>query len=425
MFDTQGNTLYVDGVSTKDLADAYGTPLYVYSEDKITNKLSEIRTHFLDKYPKTHAAYACKAFCTLYMCRLLNEQGFWLDVVSGGELFTAIKAGFPANRIEFNGNNKSIDELEMALEYGVERIVIDNVQELYDVEALYRKSGRNVKVLFRITPDVSTDTHAYISTAKKDSKFGIPLDEGILYPLIQYAITSDTIDFLGFHFHVGSQLLNTRAHLGALEVILALMLETKKRFGYDVRDFNMGGGFGIKYTDQDMPLSLSEFVDPIMSRLEAFCASNGLIRPHVSMEPGRFIVGDAGLQLYTVGNIKEIPEVKTYVSVDGGMTDNLRPGLYGARYDAVLANKMDQPKVKEVAISGKCCESTDILIQSVTLPKPETGDLLCVFSTGSYGYAMANNYNKIPIPAVVVIKDGAPQLVVRRQTFMDMIQREI
>lgn len=425
MFNTKGNTLHIDGVSTADLANEYGTPLYVYSENKILDQLNQIRVHFLDKYPNTHAAYACKAFCTLYMCRLLEREGFWLDVVSGGELYTAMQAGFPAERIEFNGNNKSTDELKMALSYGVERIVIDNVQELYDVESLYARIGRTVKVLFRITPEVNTDTHAYISTAKKDSKFGIPLDESILFPIIEYAIKSETIDFLGFHFHVGSQLMNANAHLSALEVILRLMLETKMRFAYDVKDFNMGGGFGIKYTDEDLPLVLSEFVDPIMERLESFCLSNSLTRPHVSMEPGRFIVGDAGIQLYTIGTIKKIPDTKTYVSIDGGMTDNLRPGLYGAKYHALIANKMEETRTNMYAISGKCCESTDILIHSIALPKPETGDLLCVFSTGSYGYSMANNYNKIPIPAVVVIKNGKPEEIVRRQTYMDLIQREI
>lgn len=425
MFETRGNILYVDGVSTMDLAETYGTPLYVYSEDRILNQLSEIRSRFLDKYPKTHAAYACKAFCTLYMCRLLKSEGFWLDVVSGGELYTAIKAGFPADRIEFNGNNKTLDELEMALDYGVERIVVDNVQELYEVESLYRSHGRTVKVLFRITPNVITDTHAYISTAKKDSKFGIPLDDKILYPVIEYAIKSETIDFLGFHFHVGSQLLNTKAHLTALEVVLGLILETKKRFDFTIKDFNMGGGFGIKYVEGDAPLSISDFVDPLMSRLDTFCADHKLERPHVSMEPGRFIVGDAGIQLYTIGNIKEIPGVKTYVSIDGGMTDNLRPGLYGAKYNAAIANKMTHEAAGPVAISGKCCESTDILIQSVSLPKPEKGDILSVFSTGAYGYAMANNYNKIRIPAVVVIKDGAPDLIVRRQSYDDMLEREL
>lgn len=425
MFKTNENTLFVDGVSTLDLADVYGTPLYVYSDHQIKMHLNEIRTSFLEKYSNTHAAYACKAFCTIYMCKLLDEEGFWIDVVSGGELFTAIKAQFPPNRIEFNGNNKSEEELVMALEYGVERIVVDNVSELYHLEKLCMNGGKKVKILFRITPEVSSDTHEYITTGRKDSKFGIPLNQEILYPLIQYAIESDAFDFLGFHFHVGSQLLDTRSHLSALEVILDLMLATKQRFDYDIKDFNMGGGFGIKYTDSDQPLGISDFVDPIMNRMNAFCVENNLTRPHVSMEPGRFIVGDAGIQLYRIGNIKEIPGVKTYASVDGGMTDNMRPGLYGAKYDAIIANKADEPKNTVVDISGKCCESTDILIKNLKCTKPETGDLLAVYSTGAYGYSMANNYNKIQIPAVVVIKEGKAKLIVRRQSYDDLIQNEL
>lgn len=425
MLKTKENTLFVDDVSTLELADTYGTPLYVYSENQIKMNLDEIRTSFLQRYPNTHAAYACKAFCTLYMCKLLDREGFWIDVVSGGELYTAMKAEFPPERIEFNGNNKSEEELLMALDYGVERIVVDNVSELYHLEKLCIHSGKKVKILFRITPEVSSETHEYITTGKKDSKFGIPLNEEVLYPLIEYTLKSVAFEFLGFHFHVGSQLLNTDSHLSALEVILDLMLSTKQRFDYDIKDFNMGGGFGIKYTDSDTPLRLSEFVDPIMNRMNEFCKDNNLSRPHVSMEPGRFIIGDAGIQLYRIGNIKEIPDVKTYASVDGGMTDNIRPGLYGAKYDAIIANKAGAPKDSVVDISGKCCESTDVLIKNLRCTMPETGDLLAVYSTGAYGYAMANNYNKIRIPAVVVIKENTPQLIVRRQSYDDLIRNEL
>lgn len=425
MYNTKENTLFVDGVSTLELAAHYETPLYVYSENQIIMNLNEIRTSFLEKYPNTHAAYACKAFCTIYMCRLLDREGFWIDVVSGGELFTAMKAQFPPERIEFNGNNKSEEELLMALDYGVERIVVDNVSELYHLERLCIKMGKKVKILFRITPEVSSATHEYITTGKKDSKFGIPLNEEVLFPLIAHTLESEVFEFLGFHFHVGSQLLDTTSHLSALEVILDLMLATKKRFNYDIKDFNMGGGFGIKYIDSDKPLALSEFVDPLMERMSTFCEENNLICPHVSMEPGRFIIGNAGIQLYRIGNIKEIPGVKTYASVDGGMTDNLRPGLYGAKYDAIIANKADEPKTSVVDISGKCCESTDILIKNLKCAKPEEGDLLAVFSTGAYGYAMANNYNKIRIPAVVFIKDGVSKLTVRRQSFEDLTQYEV
>lgn len=422
MYTHQNQTLFVDGVSTLDLAATYGTPLYVYSENKILKNLQEIRSAFLDKYPNTHAAYACKAFCSQYICRLLNEQGFWLDVVSGGELYTALAAGFPADRIEFNGNNKSPEELRFALDHGIGRIVVDNPSELYLIEQIAQKP---VKVLFRLTPNVSTDTHDYISTGKKDSKFGIPLDDSILFPLIQDALKSDRVDFLGFHFHVGSQLMTPTAHLAALEVVLPIMKEIKERFAVEVRELNIGGGFGIRYTEVDNPLSVAEFVDPVMARLEMYCEQEELLMPHVSIEPGRFVVGEAGMQLYTIGNIKVIPEIKTYVSIDGGMTDNLRPGLYGAKYDGVIANKAQMPQTETVDISGKCCESTDIIIKNFKCAKAETGDLLAVYATGAYGYAMASTYNRLPIPAVVVVRDDAHQLIIRRQTYADLLRDEV
>lgn len=425
MFEIKNHTLYMDGVSTVTLAEQFGTPLYVYSENKIIENLNEIKNAFINKYENSHAAFACKAFCTKYICRLLDQEGFWLDVVSGGELYTAMSVNFTAERIEFNGNNKSIEEIKLALNYGVNRFVVDSVSEFYTLESICKHMDIQANILFRITPNVSANTHDYISTGKKDSKFGIPLNETVLFPLIQKAIESEVLNFLGFHFHVGSQLHESQTHLSALEVILDLILETKNRFNYTIEDFNFGGGFGIKYTEVDQPLKISDFVDPLMKRLIEFCETNDLKRPHVSMEPGRFIVGEAGIQLYSIGTIKEIPEIKTYLSVDGGMTDNIRPGLYGAKYNAVLANKADLNATEVVDISGKCCESTDILIKSIQLPIAETGDLLAVFSTGAYGYSMANNYNKLLIPPVVVIREGEPKLIVRGQTYEEMISREL
>ena len=425
MFNIDRHHLKIEGVFASELAQTYGTPLYVYSESKLLEQLDIIENVFLKKYPNTHAAYACKAFCTKYICKLLDEKGFWIDVVSGGELFTAISVSFPAERIEFNGNNKSTEELMMALEYGVGRIVVDNLDELSHLEALCKAHDKVAKILFRITPEVKAATHDYISTGQKDSKFGIPLDASILYPAIERAIKSENLEFLGFHFHVGSQLQETQTHLNALEVALNLILETYKRFDYAVSDLNVGGGFGIRYTDSDRPLLLSDFLDPIMERIEAFCLQHKLVRPHISIEPGRFIVGESGVQLYTIGNIKEIPNTRTYVSVDGGMTDNIRPGLYGARYQALIANKADLPKTELVTISGKCCESTDILIKDLYLPKPERQDILVVLSTGAYGYSMANNYNKLQIPAVVVVKDETHRLIVRRQSYEALIANEV
>ena len=425
MFEIINNQLHIDGFSTLDLANKYGTPLYVYSEKKILENINEIKTSFTEKYSNTHAAYACKAFCTLYMCKLLAKENFWLDVVSGGELYTALKADFPPERIEFNGNNKSIDELNLALDSNIGRIVIDNISEMDLLERLCSEKNKSVKVLFRITPGVMSDTHEFITTGKKDSKFGIPLDENIIYPGIEKAIKSEFLDFLGFHFHVGSQLHDTDSHLGALEVILDLILQSKLRFNYDIKDFNMGGGFGIKYTESDLPLSISDFVDPIMERIHGFCKDNKLSIPKVSMEPGRFVVGEAGIQIYTVGNIKTIPDVRTYIAIDGGMTDNIRPGLYGAKYDAIIGNKASEEKISTVYVSGKCCESTDILIKDLKCASPEYGDHLVVFSTGAYGYSMANNYNKNPIPAVVMINEKGPRIIVKRQTYENMISNEI
>lgn len=425
MISTKKNHLHIEEVDAVALAQIYGTPLYVYSESKILEKLQEIKISFLEAYPDTHAAFACKAFCTKYMCRLLKSQGFWLDVVSGGELYTAIQVDFPAENIEFNGNNKSIEELEMAIKYGVGRIVIDDHSEMAIIESLCKAYNKSCNILFRITPGVSANTHDYISTGKKDSKFGISLEPNVIYPAIQTAIESQWLTFLGFHFHVGSQLQETQTHLSALEVILQLILETKLRFGVDVKDFNLGGGFGIRYHDGDNPLPIRAFIDPIMTRLTEFCSEHHIKRPHVSMEPGRFIVGNAGVQLYTIGTIKEIPGIKTYVSVDGGMTDNIRPGLYGAKYEAIVASKADAPKVKTVDISGKCCESTDILIKEQAIADPERGDILAVFSTGAYGYSMASNYNKLTIPAVVVVSGENHKIIVHRQSYADMISREV
>ncbi len=422
MYTQENQTLFVEGVSALELAATYGTPLYVYSETKILENLQAIRSAFLDKYPNTHAAYACKAFCSQYICRLLAGQGFWLDVVSGGELYTALAAGFPPDRVEFNGNNKSPEELRYALDHRIGRIVVDNPSELYLIEQI---ATHPVKVLFRLTPNVSTDTHDYISTGKKDSKFGIPLDDAVLFPLIEDAVHSEKIDFLGFHFHVGSQLMSPVAHIAALEVVLPIIKEVKDRFKVDIRELNIGGGFGIRYTSEDSPLSVSEFVDPVMARLTQFTEQEQLLMPHVSIEPGRFVVGEAGMQLYTIGNIKVIPDIKTYVSIDGGMTDNLRPGLYSAKYDGIIANKAQMPKTETVDISGKCCESTDIIIKNFKCTKPETGDLLAVYATGAYGYAMASTYNRLPIPAVVVVRDGAHHLIIRRQTYQDLLRDEV
>ncbi|HOT21876.1 MAG TPA: diaminopimelate decarboxylase [Sedimentibacter sp.] len=421
----KGNTLYFDGCNTVELANKYGTPLYVMSETAMVDKCKEIKDTFLNKYERTRAAYASKAFLTLAMCKIIEREGLCLDVVSGGELYTAIKADFPAERIEFNGNNKSIEELELAIDYNIGRIIVDGFDELGIIEDICKKKGKKTNILYRITPGVKSDSHDYIVTGKKDSKFGFPLDDDVIFPAIEKAINSPYINFLGFHFHVGSQLHNNESHLKALKISLKLIKDTIDKYNYVTQELNVGGGFGIRYTDADDKKPYAYFLDPMMAEIEEFSKRMDIKRPEIVIEPGRSIVGEAGITLYTIGTIKDIEGIRKYVSVDGGMTDNIRPALYQAKYECVIANKAAQPSTDLVTISGKCCESGDILIRDAYIPLAERGDILAIFSTGAYGYAMASNYNKNPFPATVLVKEGKSEVIVKRQTYEHMIENEV
>lgn len=417
--------LYFDGCSTVDLAKQYGTPLYVMSEGDIEDKMREIKTCFLDKYPNTRAAYASKAFCTMAIYKICEKEGFCIDIVSGGELHTAIKAGFPAERIEFNGNNKLPHEIEEALDYGIGRFIVDGLQEVALLEAICKEKGKTANILFRVTPGVAASTHDYITTGKKDSKFGIPLDEDVFFPQVEAAIKAEHINFLGLHFHVGSQLFDNAPFLQALDIILDKVAEIKKRFDYDIKELNLGGGFGATYIDEERK-PYAYFLAPMMERIEAFFTELGVERPAVVIEPGRSIVAEAGLSLYTIGSIKDIRDIRKYVSVDGGMTDNIRPALYQAAYEGLVANKASEPKDDKVTICGKCCESGDILIKDCMITgTAKAGDLFAMFSTGAYGFSMASNYNSNPIPAVVLVKDGKSELIVKRQSYDDIIKNQI
>lgn len=420
----KNDKLYFGGCDTVELAEKYGTPLYVYSENDIVGKCSEIKEEFTDKYPRTRAAYAAKAFFTLAMADILNKEGMCVDVVSGGELYTALKAGFPVERIEFNGNNKSYDEIKLAVENHIGRIIIDGLQELPLIEQACRECNTTIKVLFRITPGVMSATHKYITTGGKDSKFGIPMDDDVILPQIKVAIDSKYVEFYGLHFHVGSQLFDNQSYLMALDVLLALVKKIKKAYGYDIKEINVGGGFGATYINEERK-PYSYFIDPIMEKIEDYYNKAGIERPNVVIEPGRSIAAEAGIMLYTVGSIKEIPGIKTYMSVNGGMTDNIRPALYQAEYTGVIANKANEPKTDIVTVCGKCCESGDILINNLEIAHPEAGDTFAVFATGAYGYSMASNYNKNPIPGVALVKDGKSRMIVEHQTYDNMISREL
>lgn len=422
---TKNNTLYFDGCDTVKLAEEFGTPLYLLSENSIVNRCRELKDMFLDKYDGTRAAYASKAFLTLAMCKIIEKEGLSLDVVSGGELYTAIKARFPADRIEMHGNNKTYEELDMALEYGIKYIIVNYADELDLIEQVCTENDRKIEVLFRISPEVSIDSHKFISTGKRKSKFGFTLGEDIIFPSIKKVKDSKYMKFMGFHFHIGSQLFERDSHLKALDVILDIIKDAKEELGIDTEEINIGGGFGVNYTEDDQRKPYSFFLDPVMEKVSEYTKENGLKKPVVIIEPGRSIVAEAGMTLYTVGSIKDVPGLRKYVAVDGGMPDNIRPALYDAKYEGVIANKADEPKDDVIAVAGKCCESGDILIKDGYFAKAERGDVLAVFATGAYGYSMANNYNKLPFPAVVLVNDGKAEVIVRRQTNEDLLRNDL
>lgn len=416
---------YFGGCDTIKLAKTYGTPLYVMSEEYIVDRCKEIHEDFIKKYENTRAVYASKAFLTLEMCRIIEREGLGIDVVSGGELYTTIQAGFPMEKVIFHGNNKTLDEIEMAVKNDVGRIVVDNLYELNMLNHVAEILGKKVKILFRITPGVDSHTHKYISTGQVDSKFGIPLQEDIINRGIEQAMNVSNIDLMGFHFHVGSQLFDNTSHIKAVKLLAKLMKDVKEQLGFITQELNTGGGFGIYYAQGDQPEPLRYFTDAIMDTLREACDQYHLDMPAVIIEPGRWIVGEAGITLYTVGSIKSIPGVRTYVGIDGGMPDNPRPALYGAKYEAVVANKMNQPKNQLVTVAGKCCESGDILRYDLEAPVLEPGDILAFRSTGAYNYAMASNYNKLPRPAVVMVNQGDHRVIVKRETYADLIRNEI
>ena len=417
--------LMFDSCDTVALAKKYGTPLYLLSERMVRERLRTIKTEFMDSHPDTDAVFASKALQTLELCRIVAKEGLGLDVVSGGELFAAAKAGFPMDRIYFHGNSKTAAELEMAVEYGVGRIVVDNLDELEQLDSIARARDFRQAILFRINPGVDSHTHEYISTGHVDSKFGMPLDPAVRDQYLGRALAAKGVDLLGFHFHVGSQLHSNESHRKATEAALGLMKDAKDRYGFITRELNLGGGFGVHYNDADEVKPLRYFTDALMQDIREQCTALGLAIPRVIIEPGRWIVAEAGITLYTVGSVKAIPGLKTYVGVDGGMPDNPRPALYEARYEASVADRHDDKRDTLVTIAGKCCESGDILIKDILLQSPRRGDTIAVFTTGAYNHSMASNYNRLPRPAMVLLDAGTDRLSVRRETFEDLIAREI
>jgi diaminopimelate decarboxylase len=417
--------LEIGGVDTIELAEKFGTPLYVYDVAMIRERARGFKKTFEKLGIRAQVAYASKAFSSIAMIQLAEEEGLSLDVVSAGELYTAIKADFPAERIHFHGNNKSEDELNMALDHKIGCIVVDNFSELELLEEICRTKKQKIDILLRVTPGIEAHTHDYILTGQEDSKFGFDLLNGQAQKALIQAMESSWINVLGLHCHIGSQIFETTGFILAARKIIGQLKIWHKTLNFHPNVLNLGGGFGIRYTDEDEPLPASQYVEAIVNEVQAELDGSGIIMPEIWIEPGRSLVGDAGITLYKVGSEKEVPNVRKYLAVDGGMSDNIRPALYDAKYDAVLANRPLDKVEETVSIAGKCCESGDMLIWDLPLPKAGRGDVLAVFCTGAYGYSMSNNYNRIPRPAVVFAEKGEARLVVKRETFEDLIRLDL
>lgn len=421
----ESNELCIGGISCSDLVKEFGSPLYVMDENLLISTCKSYYDNFKCKENHNRVAYAGKAFLTKAMCKLVNEQGLYLDVVSGGELFTAYKAGFPLNKVYFHGNNKSRGEIELGVKLGVGRFVVDNLDEMKMLNEEAGKNNIKQDIYLRLTPGIEAHTHDYIKTGQIDSKFGFaPVGETIMNA-VKLALDCENLNLKGLHCHIGSQIFETEPYKDAVEIMMNFMREIKDQTGHIIPELDLGGGFGIHYTDEDKPREPKEYCEVILNKVDEVCSRLNIERPILTIEPGRSIVGNAGITLYTIGAIKNIEGVRTYVSVDGGMTDNIRPALYGAKYEMAIANKIDEKANTRVAIAGKCCESGDIFIEDICIQKPEIGDILAVFSTGAYGFSMSSNYNKNPKAPVVFIKDGVVRLVSKRQSYEELLELEV
>lgn len=421
----KGNELYVGGVSCKELRGKYKTPLYIFDEELVRNNCKEYIKYFKVNENNNRVAYAGKAFLPIYMCKLINEEGLYLDVVSGGELFTAYKSGFPMEKVLFHGNNKTIDEIEMGVEFGVGRFVVDNYYELELLQSICEQKNKIQYIYFRITPGIEAHTHEYIKTGQIDSKFGFALSNGDLQDALKSLKKYKNIRLIGLHAHIGSQIFDVQPYLDEVQIMMDLVKEIKSEYDIDIEEVDLGGGVGVYYTENDEPKTIKEFCSAIIEKVETVCEEINIKVPILIIEPGRSIVANGGSTIYTVGSIKDIKDVRTYVSVDGGMTDNIRPSLYQAGYECSIANKMGVDKNNKVTIAGKCCESGDILITDVDVMDIESGDILIMSSTGAYGYSMASNYNKIIKPAVVAVKDGNSKLICKRESLEELLRLEI
>lgn len=421
----QNDQLYIGGMSCLELAQTYQTPLYVFDEQLARKNCQEYMKHFKVKENNNRVAYAGKAFLPLHMCRLIKDEGLYLDVVSGGELYTAHKVNFPMEKVLFHGNNKTIEEIQMGLDLGVGRFVVDNYYELDLLEQFCKEKQMKQAIYLRITPGIEAHTHDYIKTGQIDSKFGFTLTNGDLSECLSNFHQYQHLELIGLHAHIGSQIFDVTPFLDEIDIMMNLVKEIQECYDIQIKEVDLGGGMGVYYTKKDQPKTIQQICEAIIERAAASCEALGIDIPILVIEPGRSIVANAGSTLYTVGSMKDIKDVRTYVSVDGGMTDNIRPSLYQAGYECSIVNKMRTGEPKQVTIAGKCCESGDILITDVDIKGIETGDILIIASTGAYGYSMSSNYNKIPKAAIVSVLNGEAQVICKRQSLEELLSLEV
>ncbi len=418
--------LTIGGIDTISLAKEYGTPLYVMDEDVIRDNCRKFKES-IDKYYDGEGlvCYASKVFCCRAMCKIAIEENIGLDVASEGELYTAISVGFPTDKICLHGNNKSDDELTFALSHGVGHIVVDNLYELERLNKIAEKLHKKANIMFRVKPGIDAHTHSFIQTGQIDSKFGLALETGEAFEAVKTAISLENVNLRGLHCHIGSQIFEIEPFELAAKVMLNFIAKIKNELDYEISELDLGGGFGIKYVENDNPPDYEAYMQRVSAVVNSECESLGIKRPFIMIEPGRSIAGPAGITLYTAGAVKEIPDIRTYVSVNGGMVDNPRYILYQAEYEALVANKANEEKTEVITLAGRCCESGDLIGENMPIQKVESGDIIAVLATGAYNYSMSSNYNRLPKPAVVMVKGGKTRIAVKRETLEDIIRNDV
>ena len=421
----KGN-LTIGGIDTVNLAKQYGTPLYVMDEQAVRKACQRFKNS-IDKYYGGNGlvCYASKAFSCMEMCRIVGSEGLGLDVVSIGELYTAVKAGFDVSKIGFHGNNKTNEELEYAVDVKVGHIIVDNISELLRLEEIAKSKNAKPDIMFRIKPGIDAHTHNFVKTGQIDSKFGFALETGEAFEAVKQAVTCENVNLMGLHCHIGSQIFDIAPFEEAARVMLNFIAKIKNELHYEIKGLNLGGGFGIKYLNEHDPVPFETYMEKTSEVVKDTCSELGISLPYIFIEPGRSIAAPAGITLYTVGARKEIPNSRTYVSIDGGMADNPRYILYQSEYEAIVANKATQERTEKVTIAGRCCESGDLIGENMPLQHAESGDIIAVCATGAYNYSMSSNYNRLQKPAVVFVNNGESRIAIKRETLDDIIRNDI